>query len=305
LIGKSVGLDAKGKVALVTGINGFTGRFIQPFLEQRGYEVFGTAHGAETASGRVCRVDLTDSAQTSQFLKELNPDVVIHLAAISLVSHKNIEQIYAVNVLGTRNLLSALADLAKPPSSVVIASSANVYGNSQESPLSETMQPKPENDYAVSKVAVENLAHVWRDHFPITVTRPFNYTGIGQSTDFLIPKIVEHFKQKQPSISLGNIDVWRDFSDVRYVAGAYMGLVENPTRGQVFNICSGVATSLRDIIDYLIQKTGHNIEIQTDPSLVRSNEVLRLKGDPDKLKNHLGQLPENDIWRTLDWMLEN
>ncbi|WET42748.1 GDP-mannose 4,6-dehydratase [Citrobacter enshiensis] len=131
----------------------------------------------------------------------------------------------------------------------MLASSANVYGNGTAGKLSESTVVNPANDYAVSKLAMEYMSHLWMDKLPIFITRPFNYTGVGQTDNFLLPKIVKHFKAKSPTIELGNIDVWRDFTDVRALSKAYVKLLHAKPFGEVINICSGRTYSLRKVIE--------------------------------------------------------
>jgi nucleoside-diphosphate-sugar epimerase len=143
------------------------------------------------------------------------------------------------------------------PKRVLIASSANVYGN-VAGILGESQPAAPVNHYAVSKLAMEHMVHTWFDRLPIVITRPFNYTGIGQSQQFLVPKIVDHFVRRAAMIELGNLDVERDFSDVRFVARAYRGLLEYDCAGQTVNICSGRPYTLRWILQMMQTISGYH-----------------------------------------------
>jgi nucleoside-diphosphate-sugar epimerase len=149
--------------------------------------------------------------------------------------------------------------------------------------------PNPVNDYAVSKLAMEMMARLWLDRLPITIVRPFNYTGPGQSLDFVLPKIVAHFACRQRSIMLGNLDVERDFSDVNSIADAYCRLLDSAPRGEVFNLCSGRAVSLRTVLELMGKIAGYHIDVGTDPALQRRHEVRRLRGSDQKLRACIGE----------------
>ncbi len=289
--------------ALLTGCNGFTGRYVAAELEAAGYRVIGLIHDddASSAAGAL-RANLLDRAAVRAAVAEACADAVIHLAAISFVQHGEADEIYRTNILGTRNLLDALCDRAQTPHIIVLASSANVYGNAAAEPIDEHTPTSPANDYAVSKLAMEYMAKLWMDRLRITIVRPFNYTGIGQSENFLIPKIVAHFRRGAKSIDLGNTDVSRDFSDVRDVGRAYAAIVAAAPAGETINLCSGVAYSLDDVLTLMSKITGHEIEVRVNPAFVRSNEVKRLVGSNARLRELTGFAPSIPLQATLEWM---
>ncbi|WP_334141210.1 GDP-mannose 4,6-dehydratase [Atlantibacter hermannii] len=297
-------MTGAGKRALVTGINGFTGRYVAAELSAAGYRVFGLGSG-------VCddedyfNVDLLDSNALNNVVDQIKPDVAIHLAAIAFVGHGDANAFYDVNILGTRNLLQALHQTGHSMDAVLLASSANVYGNSIEGQLDEATPANPANDYAVSKLAMEYMAKLWVDKLPIFITRPFNYTGVGQAENFLLPKIVKHYKEQSPTIELGNIDVWRDFTDVRALSKAYVQLVQARPQGEIINICSGRTYSLRKAVELCEKITGHHLEIKVNPAFVRANEVKTLCGDPTKLRSIIKQWEVPALEETLRWMLSN
>jgi nucleoside-diphosphate-sugar epimerase len=238
-------------------------------------------------------------------INDIKPDYVVHLAAISFVAHGDVEAIYRTNVVGTRHLLDALATAAHKPQAVLLTSSANVYGNSTGGILDENTLPKPANDYAVSKLAMEYVAQLYTDSLPIIIARPFNYTGVGQADNFLIPKIVSHFRQKAAFIELGNVDVARDFSDVRTVVASYLRLLQTPEAiHQVVNVCSGHAYQLNDVIEMLSVLSGHQLDVRFNPNFARANEVKVLQGDRAKLENLIGVIDDIPFQDTLKWMLD-
>lgn len=288
--------------ALLTGRNGFTGRYVARELEDAGYEVFGLGDRLEVGTTDSIAVDLLDRRAVRAAVADVQPDVVLHLAAVAFVAHGDVDEIYQVNVLGTRNLLDALAQSAHRPQLVVLASSANVYGNTDVEPLTEDTSPAPANDYAVSKLAMEYMAKLWADRLPIVITRPFNYTGVGQSEHFLIPKIVGHFRRGDRVIELGNTQVIRDFGDVRDVAGTYGMIMKVAPAGETFNICSGEGHSLGDVLDMMAEIAGYRIEVRVNQAFVRSNEVTRLVGSSGRIRQALGAVPVRPLRETLAWM---
>jgi nucleoside-diphosphate-sugar epimerase len=164
--------------------------------------------------------------------------------------------------------------------------------------------PAPANDYAVSKLAMEHMARLWMDKLPIIIARPFNYTGLGQNENFLLPKIVAHFRQHAARIELGNLGVSRDFSDVRMVAASYRRLLAAKPAGEAFNVCSGQAHSLSGLIDMMSDIAGYRIEVHVNPAFVRANEVATLVGSNAKLQAVIGPVQQPPLAETLRWMYE-
>lgn len=290
--------------ALITGIDGFTGRYLKVELESAGWQVFGMGLSERLDDPTYRRLDLNDQAGMRDWIAEVQPDAVAHLAGIAFVGHGDAGEAYDANLKGSYHLLAALAAAEKRPSCVLLASSANIYGNTAEGMLPESTLPSPANDYAVSKLAMEHMARLWLGKLPIVIARPFNYTGIGQSESFLLPKIVGHFKRDERRIELGNLDVWRDFSDVRTVAWVYRRLLELAPAGEVFNVCSGVTHSLREVLTLLAGIAGYEIEVRVNPAFVRANEVKTLCGDATKLRYLLGVWQTLPLEETLRWMYE-
>lgn len=297
------------KKVLITGATGFTGRYLAPLLTAAGYEVHGTAQSSESNAvagiAKLHPVDLADSNAVENVVAGVAPAKVVHLAAIAFVAHSDVAEMYRTNVLGTRNLLAALASAPIRPDAVIVASSANVYGNSREGKLDESVPLLPANDYAVTKVATENIAALFSYRLPLIVTRPFNYTGVGQAANFVIPKIVDHARRRTPNIELGNLNVERDFSDVRAIADAYLRLLNCPAAiGGTFNICSGRHHSLLEVIALVGEISGHSMTVEVNPAFVRKDDVHALYGDNARLLRTIGQLDMPPLRDTLQWMLE-
>ena len=294
---------------LITGVDGFTGRYLTILLSRHGHEVVGISHMPITSPieglSRSVICDLTDAKALTDTIADIRPDKVVHLAAIAFVSHGVAEDIYRTNIVGSRNLLDAL-DKAGNVDTILLASSANIYGNRVSGAITEAVSPDPVNDYAVSKLSMEFVARLYRERLPIILARPFNYTGVGQSINFVIPKIVHYVLQKADEIELGNLDVSRDFSDVRDVVSAYASLLDAPSAlGETFNICSGKAYSLREVIAMIQEISGRDFAVRVNPDFVRENEVKTLWGDRSKLDAVSGQRPIYDLRDTLTWMLNH
>ena len=290
---------------LVTGSEGFTGRYVCDEFAGAGWEVWGAGMQPKPNNPHYLNIDLLQPKTLGLICERAQPNVVVHLAASAFVAEADPTDFYAVNLLGTRHLLEALSAAATPPLCTIVASSANVYGNSAHEVLDETVGTHPTNDYAVSKLAMEYLAKTYMTRLGIVITRPFNYTGVGQEARYLIPKIVGHFKKQASQIELGNTDVARDFSDVRDIARIYRLLAEAQPNGEIFNLCSGEATALETCIGITSEITGHDIEVKVNPDFVRAGEVKTLRGSSKKLDHATGHEQRYAIRDTLEWMLQN
>jgi nucleoside-diphosphate-sugar epimerase len=275
----------------VTGAGGFTGRFVVAAL---------TRHGATCVP---LNADLRDPAAIEREVEAIDCDRLIHLAARAFVDQSDWEAFYAVNQLGTFHLLDAFAR-RRPGLRCILASSAQVYGQGAEGLISEDAATAPANHYAVSKLAMEQGAKQWRDRLDLVVTRPFNYTGVGQHTDYLISKIVDHFRRRASVIELGNLWVKRDFGDVRAVADAYARLALASSSTELLNICTGVVHSIEDVLSVMTQVSGYRPEVVVNPKFVRANDVAVLGGDAARLRVALPGWPVPSLAETLTWMYE-
>ena len=283
-------MDSHSNKVLVTGADGFTGQYLLATLKEKGCEVVSLD------------ADLTDRVAVFDEVKEHSPDYVIHLAAVSFVGEGDWSKIYDVNVVGTINLLDSLLNCKKAFKNVLLASSATVYGNVDNEVLSEDICPKPINHYGCSKLTMELMAQNYIKKLPIVLTRPFNYTGIGHAEHFLIPKIVRAYAERKTCIELGNLNVFREFNDVRDVVNIYLSLLSKKTDENIVNVCSGRTVSLMQIIDFMDEIAGYKIEVSVNPKFVRKDEIIYLSGDVSKL-NKLVQVEfKFNIKTTLEWM---
>lgn len=290
-----------GKRAFITAIDSFTGRYLSMELVNHGYEVFGTTRRPDGKAGHEA-CDINDQARLTEILRRVRPDVVFHLAAITVAEYDSGREIYTTNLLGSLSLLEAVATSKVTCRKILLAGSAHIYGNQPKSPIGEDFSPMPTSDYAVSKLALEYLAKLWFARMPLIVVRPFNFAGVGQSLNRLLPKIVDHFARRAPEIELGNTDVARDFSDVRDVVDNYRRLVECDSHSVIVNICSGRSYSLERILDILSKISGHSLSVRINPSFIRENDVKALWGANQLLSSLIGPVQYRPIEETLGWM---
>lgn len=295
-------MDTASKRVLIFGIDGFTGNHLSAYLQNAGYDVYGTSYS--DANGKTFKVDITYKADIDTVLKEVVPDFIIVLSGISFPAHGHNEDFYAINTIGAINILDVLVHLNQNPKKIIMASSATVYGNQGVEVLDETLCPKPTNHYGVSKHSMESLARNYFEKLNIIIARPFNYTGINQEDNFLIPKMVKHFKENKQIIELGNIDVSREFNDVSYVCEIYKKLLESSAAPQVVNIASNRGIKLLDVIEMMQEIAGYEIEVKINPAFVREGEIKSLTGSCEKLFGLIGNVEQKEFKETLREMLE-
>lgn len=274
---------------LITGLAGFTGRHVADLLSRYNWDVVGLSNTDDAIGYPLFKCDLQDLDGLKSAIASIQPSHILHLAALSHVIGDP-ASFYHVNVVGTENLLEAIGASGANVKKMVIASSANIYGQTANLPISEDEPPRPVNHYAISKLAMEHVARQWFGRIPIILARPFNYTGSGQSENFVYAKLAGAFARRDPEIRLGNSEIARDLSDVRFVAEAYARLLQSEFASDVVNICSGKSLSISDAIFTLERLTGHTPKLVHDPSLVRKNDIVELYGDPAKLQRIIGPL---------------
>lgn len=266
------------KKVLITGIDGFTGKYVEQFLTSKGFDVYGTVFQQETENKKHLSCDIRNKSEINKVLKTISPDYILHFAAISFVEENDKHLMYDVNVFGTQNLLESISENNLNPKKIIIVSSAAVYGNQETNILSEDLCPSPINHYGYTKYITERLASTFFSKLNILVVRPFNYTGIMQSKNFIIPKIVSHFSEEIKSIKLGNINVSREFNNISDVSNAYLELMLCSSRSLIVNLCSGVSVNLNSIINYLNNISGYKINVEINEQFVRKSEIFDLKG---------------------------
>ena len=288
---------------LITGINGFTGIHLERYLLEKGFDVYGTV--IDTPLNRKhFQCDITRVDQVDTIIAELRPDYLIHIAGISFPGEKNASLIYDVNVIGTENIIRSLINHKVTLKKVIIASSATIYGDQGKEVLDESMCPKPVNHYGCSKLAMEHISAHYFDKLNIIITRPFNYTGIGQEKHFLIPKIVSHYKEGQREIELGNLNVAREFNDIDYIIGNYYKLLISEAKSITVNLSSNHPVKLLDVIDMMNEIAGYTIEVKVNPLFVRENEIPSLSGSTSLLETLIELENKDTLHKTLQIMYD-
>jgi len=241
-----------------------------------------------------------------ELIGNVRPDAIAHLAAISFVLSRDIQDIYRINIFGTLNLLKA-ASLLSPMPRFLLISSSQVYGNvpAADRPIRESASVEPVNHYGASKAACETVARAFRAEagLPLVVARPFNHTGAGQPSHFVVPKIVDAFRRGADELSLGNTGVVRDFLDVRDVVNAYALLLEQFPEGKTFNIAGGRGFTIPEILSIASKKAGRAIAVLYDEGLVRANDIVQAVGDASLLRRETGWAPVYALEDTVGWMM--
>jgi nucleoside-diphosphate-sugar epimerase len=241
---------------------------------------------------RTVALDLADPASIERAVNEAEADIVFHSAGIATVTGSRPLEFYKINAVGTEWLLDAITRRSVN-SRFILLSTAGVYGNQKNSELNEDMLPLPVHHYGFSKFVAERMVHMQMHSTRSTIVRPFNVIGGGQRGEFLVPKIANHFKRGAPTIRLGNMEVRRDYADLDFVCDSLVRIMEaEATVGEVVNLCTGRPTSIGDIVQSLVELTGHEIEVEQDPDLMRKDEIWELVGSTRKLRRLVPNLTE-------------
>lgn len=286
---------------LITGINGFTGKYLETYFLAQGFDVYGTVFSKSTAKNHIS-CDIRKKSEIENVLSLVKPDYIIHLAAVSFVGESDASLIYDINVLGTENILKVLIQYNIQPQKIILCSSATIYGNQGKTVLDESMSPHPINHYGCSKLSMEYIASNYFNKLNILITRPFNYTGKGQKNHFLIPKIVSHFKENKKEIYLGNIHVAREFNSIYYILAVYHKLLLSNIHSTSVNVSSNKPIKLLEVIDMMQNIAGYKINVKINPDFIRPNEIKSLSGSTTKLSTLIGSIESIDLKETLKEM---
>jgi GDP-4-dehydro-6-deoxy-D-mannose reductase len=305
--------------ALLSGGTGFVGSYLAKQLVDEGVEVYllglGSGSAARDCDGTVHYLpcDIRDEEAVRRVVKGVQPQELYHLAAVSSVpaSWKNPRLTFEVNVGGTFNLFEASMGLDSPPR-ILIVSSGQVYEAGERGSViwNERSAVHPRTPYATSKAMAELLAQQFVELGAYIITaRSFNHIGPAQSHEFVLSDFARQFAliesgKAPPVLVVGNLAVERDFTDVRDVARAYRLLLRNGRRGEIYNVCSGHAFPLTEVVALLQAMTLTKVSIQSEQARFRTNELSSVCGDPSKLKTETGWQATIDLKTSLRDMLE-
>lgn len=285
--------------ALVTGADGFVGRWLVQHLRAEGddvHEVLGPGSSANPGQ----RLDIRDAAHVQSVVRKARPECVYHLAAVSFGpdAANNLEHALDVTVLGTSILLRACESLEEPPVTLVVSSS-EVYGSLPTRPITESDSILPATAYGATKLAEEaiGLAYDRSDRVPVVIARPFNHLGPGQRPQFVVPNFARQLAQiasgaMDSEVAVGNLGAVRDFTDVRDVVRAYRLAVTKAIRGRPLNIASGRGIAISDILNRMIAISGVEVSIEVEESRLRPIDVPSVVGDASLITELTGWRPE-------------
>jgi GDP-4-dehydro-6-deoxy-D-mannose reductase len=308
--------------ALITGITGFAGSHLAEYLLGKDFEVFGTTRWRSKTENidhirdrlKLIEMDIRDSYSVERAIKESSPDFIFHLAAQSFVhaSWHAPQETLTTNIVGTVNLLEAARRFGGN-ARIQLAGSSEEYGlvYPEEIPIKETNPLRPLSPYGVSKVAEDRLGFQYYKSYglPIVVTRAFNHEGPRRGDVFVTSTFSKQVAEiekglKKPVLHVGNLDAKRDFTDVRDMVKAYHLALEKCRAGDVYNICSGKAIPMKEIISILTEMTPvKNMEISQDPTRMRPSDVPVLEGDCTKFKKETGWEPTIPFRKTMEDLL--
>jgi len=294
---------------LITGISGFVGSHLAESLLERGMDVYGTIRWRSRLDNikhiqdkiGLIETDIKDAHSMQKTIDEIEPDYIFHLAAQSFVptSWKAPSETVVTNILGTLNLFEAVRNSNSDPR-IQVAGSSEEYGKvfPDELPIKENNPLRPLSPYAVSKVATDLLGYQYHQSYGLKIvrTRAFNHTGPRRGEPFVTSNFAKQVAEietglKPPVIHVGNLNAQRDFTDVRDIVNAYWLSVQKCEFGEVYNICTGVATKIRSVLDLVLSMADVNIEIKQDPDRMRPSDVEILLCDCSKFRQRTGWKP--------------
>lgn len=302
------------KKVLIFGAGGFVGPYLaQEFLDE-GYEVCGSdiVKGDRLQNNvTFYQADLLHADAVMHIVHQAQPDIIINLAAVSSVgqSWKIPQQTIEVNIVGTLNILEAVKSMDKMPKILLIGSSEEY--DISDKPINEMTILRANNPYGISKVAQERFATIYKVQYGMQIyrVRAFNHTGVGQKDTFVLPSFCKQAAEIEKSgepgtIKVGNLLAMRDFGHVKDLMRAYRLIVESPYCDTVYNVGSGKAHSLREMLNYIISLCSQPIKVEVDPTRVRPIDNPVICCDYSKIKAELGWEPQYKVFDALKEMFE-
>ncbi|MBU5430220.1 SDR family NAD(P)-dependent oxidoreductase [Kineothrix sp. MSJ-39] len=299
---------------LIFGCNGFVGKYLASEFGHSGYRVFASGRLECDESLNRCvksyiTADLTDFEKVCDLIADVKPDMIINLAAVSSVaeSWSMPQRTVEINLVGTLNILEAVRKLRLDPKILLVGSSEE-YAISNNK-MNEKFPIAANNPYGLSKVAQEHFAELYRKEYGLRIicTRTFNHTGYGQSEAFAIPSFVKqvariHNSGKPGTIKVGNLDVRRDWGDVRDMAKAYRMILESESKEMIFNVGSGYIYRLSDILNYIISLSNQTINVEIDPTKLRPIDNPVIWCDNSKIRKEIGWEPQYTVYDAINEM---
>ncbi|OGD83472.1 hypothetical protein A2165_01745 [Candidatus Curtissbacteria bacterium RBG_13_40_7] len=304
------------KKALITGVAGFVGSHLSEYLLSQKISVYGFFHPSHSIENilhlkdkiNLVPCDILDKKNLQPQTSEINPDYVFHLAAFSSPadSFKNPKDTLTNNILGQLNLLEGLLR-AKSKAQILIVGSGDEYGDIEKKylPADEQTPLAPTSPYAVSKVAQDMLGLQFFLHSRLHIirVRPFNHIGPRQSRAFVVPAFASQIaaleKEGHGTIKVGNLESWRDFTDVRDMVRAYLLALEKGVPGEVYNIGSGKPIKISDLLNKLISLSKAKIEVDQDKNLFRPVDIKKIYCNFSKFQSQTGWTPKIPLSKTL------
>ena len=301
------------KKVLIFGMGGFVGPYLAQELQTHGYEVYGSdLHTKRIGNVSVIATDLLHAESVEAVIREIEPDDIINLAAISSVGQSwGMPQVtMQVNVIGALNILEAARKQQSKPKIMFIGSSEEYIVS--EKPMSENTPLNSNNPYGISKITQERFAALYRGQYGLKVycVRPFNHTGVGQRDSFVLPsfckQVAEIEKSGRPGvIKVGNLAVRRDFSHVKDIVRAYRMILECKDDTQIYNVGSGKAYGLDELLEYITNLSNQKITVEIDPALVRPVDTPVICCDYSKVKRELGWEPKLTVFNALQELYQS
>ncbi|GFP24913.1 GDP-4-dehydro-6-deoxy-D-mannose reductase [Candidatus Hakubella thermalkaliphila] len=309
-------------IALVTGASGFVGRHLcQRLLEEGVSQVVGMVYRAKDREGlprdprlKVVLADVLDAQAIEELIRSSRPQEIYHLAAQSsaALSWEDPRRTYEINIFGQLNLLGSLLK-SQVEASVLITGSGEVYGkvSPEQVPITEDYPLRPDSPYAVSKAAQDLLGYQYYSAYKMRIlrTRSFNHTGPGQSPAFVCSDLARQIAQieaerHRPVIQVGNLEPKRDFTDVRDVVRAYIELIRKGRPEQPYNVCSGRAYAIGEILEMLLAMSEKRIEVEVTQDRFRPSDLPILLGDNRRIREDTGWSPAISIEKSLRDLLD-